>query len=170
MRSRRGPECLGVRASRPPVVAFVVMNDGRWNMVNHGFDAVYGKVPPGLPQMRADLATVAEGFGAVGVRGTSLADYARGGAAAEAMWITAQRLEMAVQPISPVFLYALQPVELAQLSPPYAADLQRLQAEFRKVFDYPDNETLVLVIRLFNGPQPTVRSRRRGDTVHRSAQ
>jgi len=27
MRSRRGPECLGVRASRPPVVAFVVMND-----------------------------------------------------------------------------------------------------------------------------------------------
>ena len=27
MRSRRGPECLGVRASWPPVVAFVVMND-----------------------------------------------------------------------------------------------------------------------------------------------
>ena len=27
MRSRRGPECLGVRASWPPVVAFVVMNE-----------------------------------------------------------------------------------------------------------------------------------------------
>src|SRR5437867_12859521 len=27
IRSRRGPECLGVRASWPPVVAFVVMNE-----------------------------------------------------------------------------------------------------------------------------------------------
>jgi hypothetical protein len=27
MRSRRGPECLGVRASWPPVVAFVVMDE-----------------------------------------------------------------------------------------------------------------------------------------------
>src|SRR5205823_2252029 len=27
MRSRRGPECLGVRASWPPVVALVVMNE-----------------------------------------------------------------------------------------------------------------------------------------------
>ena len=27
IRTRRGPECLGVRASWPPVVAFVVMND-----------------------------------------------------------------------------------------------------------------------------------------------
>ncbi|MGH7294386.1 MAG: thiamine pyrophosphate-binding protein, partial [Polyangiaceae bacterium] len=48
-------------------VVFVIFNDGRWNMVEHGFRAVYGKAPAGLTSTRADLAQVARGFGAVGV-------------------------------------------------------------------------------------------------------
>jgi acetolactate synthase-1/2/3 large subunit len=46
----------------------VVMNDGRWNMVHHGFQSVFGRRPDGLPQDVADLAGVAESFGAIGVR------------------------------------------------------------------------------------------------------
>jgi nitroreductase len=65
-------------------------------------------------------------LGVVSVRGGSLADYARGGSAAEAVWITAQRLGVAVQPISPVFLYALRHLEFAELSPSHAAVLERL--------------------------------------------
>jgi acetolactate synthase-1/2/3 large subunit len=53
---------------------FVVANDGRWNMVNHGFDFVYGKVPDGLPDRVADIAGVAESLGAVGIRIGSLRD------------------------------------------------------------------------------------------------
>jgi acetolactate synthase-1/2/3 large subunit len=49
-------------------VVFVVFNDGRWNMVQHGFRAVYGREPPDLAGEMADLAQVANGFGAVGVR------------------------------------------------------------------------------------------------------
>jgi acetolactate synthase-1/2/3 large subunit len=49
-------------------VVFVVFNDGRWNMVQHGFRAVYGREPDGLPYEVADLAQVARGFGALGVR------------------------------------------------------------------------------------------------------
>jgi thiamine pyrophosphate-dependent acetolactate synthase large subunit-like protein len=46
----------------------VVLNDGRWNMVHHGFLAVFGRRPAGLPSHVADLAGVARELGAVGVR------------------------------------------------------------------------------------------------------
>jgi acetolactate synthase-1/2/3 large subunit len=46
---------------------FIVMNDGRWNIVEHGFQAVFGRVPKGMPSRIADLAGVARAFGAVGV-------------------------------------------------------------------------------------------------------
>jgi acetolactate synthase I/II/III large subunit len=47
-------------------VMFVVMNDGRWNMVHHGFSAIFGRVPEQFPTHVANLAGVAESFGAVG--------------------------------------------------------------------------------------------------------
>ena len=49
-------------------VVFAVFNDGRYNMIHHGFEAVYGRSPQGLPSMTADLALTATSFGAVGVR------------------------------------------------------------------------------------------------------
>ena len=49
-------------------VVFAIINDGRWNMVHHGFHKVFGRLPGGLPQHVADLAGVARDFGAVGVR------------------------------------------------------------------------------------------------------
>ena len=47
----------------------------------------------------------------------SLTGYARGGSAAESVWITAQHHGSAVQPISPPFLYAHDDDELDELSP-----------------------------------------------------
>jgi acetolactate synthase-1/2/3 large subunit len=49
-------------------VIFAVFNDGRWNMVEHGFRTVHGAVPAGFPSRVADLATVARGFGALALR------------------------------------------------------------------------------------------------------
>ena len=58
-----------------------------------------------------------------------LADYARGGSAAEAVWIAAQQHGLAVQPISPAFLYARDDDELngalAAVRHASCADLQR---------------------------------------------
>ncbi|HEX3344284.1 MAG TPA: thiamine pyrophosphate-binding protein [Polyangiaceae bacterium] len=48
-------------------VVFAVFNDGVWNMIQQGFKAVYGRLPPSLPSRVADLAAVARGFGAEGV-------------------------------------------------------------------------------------------------------
>jgi acetolactate synthase-1/2/3 large subunit len=46
----------------------VVFNDGRLNMVHHGFQAVFGRRPDGLPSHVADIAGVANSLGAKGVR------------------------------------------------------------------------------------------------------
>ena len=49
-------------------VVLAIVNDGRWNMVHHGFGKVFGRLPQGLPQHVADLAGVAREFGAAGAR------------------------------------------------------------------------------------------------------
>ncbi|HEY3816907.1 MAG TPA: thiamine pyrophosphate-binding protein [Polyangiaceae bacterium] len=48
-------------------VLFAVFNDGVWNMIQQGFQAVYGRLPPSLPSRVADFAAVARGFGAEGI-------------------------------------------------------------------------------------------------------
>jgi acetolactate synthase-1/2/3 large subunit len=47
-------------------VIFAVFNNGAWGMIDQGFRAVYGRLPPSMPSRIADVAAVARGFGAVG--------------------------------------------------------------------------------------------------------
>lgn len=61
------------------------------------------------------------------VQGRSLADYARGGSASQAVWIRAQQEGLAVGPTTPLFLYAHNDQELHGLSSSYGAQPQRLQ-------------------------------------------
>jgi molybdopterin/thiamine biosynthesis adenylyltransferase/nitroreductase len=95
------------------------------------------------------------------VAGRSLIDYAQGGSALQAVWLTAQGRGLAVQPISPVFLYAQTDDELNQLSPAFAAELRSLQSDFRRVARTAEDEEHVLVLRLTQAPPASVRSRRR---------
>lgn len=69
-------ELLTCVEQRLPVV-FAVMNDGRWNMVEHGFRCVYGGLPDGFVDAVADYAAVACAFGAVGIRVERPEDLAR---------------------------------------------------------------------------------------------
>jgi acetolactate synthase-1/2/3 large subunit len=59
-------------------VVFAVFNDGRWNMVDHGFRSVYGRLPENLPSRVADIATVARGLGADAARIESRGDLDAG--------------------------------------------------------------------------------------------
>jgi len=45
-------------------VVFAVFNDGCWNMVEHGFRAVFRRRPGGMPSRVANLAEVARAYGA----------------------------------------------------------------------------------------------------------
>jgi molybdopterin/thiamine biosynthesis adenylyltransferase/nitroreductase len=104
----------------------------------------------------------ASALGVVTVRGSQLIDFARGGSAVEAVWIAAERLGLAVQPISPVFLHAVHQGELHDLSPEFAAELQRLQSAFREQAGTEPDESQVLILKFAHaGPASVVSQRRR---------
>jgi molybdopterin/thiamine biosynthesis adenylyltransferase len=103
--------------------------------------------------------------GVMTVHGHELTDFACGGSAVEAVWVVAQQLGLAVQPISPVFLHALYRDELLELSPTFATALQSLQADFRQLAGTKEGESQVLVLRFAHARRASVRSRRRGVTL-----
>lgn len=97
---------------------------------------------------------------AISVPGSALTDFARGGSAAEAVWITAQQHGLAVQPISPVFLYARDAKDLTELSTSFADELGDLQQEFRQIVGIPADLSPALVMRFAVSGPASVRSRR----------
>lgn len=105
------------------------------------------------------------GLAVISVAGGTLADYALGGSAAEAAWVVAQQHGLAVQPVSPVFLYAHDADDLAELSTAFADELEKLQHEFRQLVRTPPGEVPVLVLRLAFSAPASVRSRRSLDRV-----
>lgn len=95
-----------------------------------------------------------------GSSAVELADYAGGGVAVQRVWIEAQRLGLAVQPVSPLFLYARHPDELEGISPDFADTLTSLQGRFLDLLGVPGHEIMALVLRLSYAAAATVRSRR----------
>jgi ThiF family len=103
----------------------------------------------------------ASALAVVTVSGDGLLDFARGGAAAEAVWIYAQQQGLAVQPISPVFLHAVHEHELSALSAPFSDELVHLQSAFRRLAATGPGESQALVLKLAHAGSTSVRSRRR---------
>lgn len=97
----------------------------------------------------------------VTVAGHTLSDYARGGAAVEAVWVTAGQHGLGVQPVSPVFLYAHDDEDLAELAVEHVPALRELQRQFRDLTATEPEESQALVLRFSYAPAPSVRSRRR---------
>jgi hypothetical protein len=97
----------------------------------------------------------------VTVPGSSPADFVRGGAAVEAVWVQAEAHGLAVHPVSPVFLYAVTPGDLRTLSERFADELAALRASFRKAVGLGEAEAVALVLRLSHTDTTPVRSRRR---------
>jgi molybdopterin/thiamine biosynthesis adenylyltransferase len=96
----------------------------------------------------------------ISVPGGSLADYARGGSAVEAVWITAQQRGLAVQPVSPIFLYARGTGDFTEVSTAYADELAGLQEEFGQLVGLPADAAIALVLRIAVSEPASVRSSR----------
>jgi molybdopterin/thiamine biosynthesis adenylyltransferase len=101
----------------------------------------------------------------ISVPGGTLTEYARGGSAVEAVWITAQQRGFAVQPISPVFLYSRGADDLTELSASFAGELEVLQKEFRQLVGIPADTFPALVLRFTVGGPALVRSHRSLDRI-----
>jgi molybdopterin/thiamine biosynthesis adenylyltransferase/nitroreductase len=110
----------------------------------------------------ADRVRSSSALGVVSVRGQTLTDYARGGSAVEAVWVAAQQLGLAVQPVSPVFLLAQDYEELCEMSPTFAPSLEVFKRSFRELVRTPPDELPVLLLRFAYAPPTQLRSRRRG--------
>lgn len=106
--------------------------------------------------------SAAAGMAVISMRGSALTDFARAGSAVESVWIRAQQHGLAVHPVSPAFLYALDERDFHALSPAYTRDLARLQYNLRKLFGSEPAESVALVLRLSRAPRTSVVSQRRG--------
>jgi hypothetical protein len=85
--------------------------------------------------------------------------YVRGGAAMERFWLTCEMHGLAVQPTSPVFLYAVGESDLRQLSGErYLDESYQLFERFNEFWGISDGETAVMVFRIFQAPPPSVHS------------
>ncbi|QOV99847.1 Rv1355c family protein [Rhodococcus pyridinivorans] len=119
----------------------------------------------GLGRMTRDRVLGSAGLVAVFTEGRSPADYIRGGAVVESVWIAAQEIGLAVQPVSPVFLYADTRSDLEHLSPEHVDDLDVLRQELAAVLEVPAGGGLALLLRFGRASAATMRSRRRNDRV-----
>jgi molybdopterin/thiamine biosynthesis adenylyltransferase len=87
--------------------------------------------------------------------------YVRGGSAVERLWLTAELHGLAVQPVSPVFLYAVDERDFSRLGGErHAETIYELSRRFREFWDLEDGEQAALVVRLSHAVPPTVRSAR----------
>ncbi len=102
----------------------------------------------------------------ISVAGGSLTDYARGGSAAEAIWIMAQHRGLAVQPMSPIFLYARDAEDLAGVSRAFAGELGARQREFAQLAGIGPQDGVALVLRFAVSAPGSVRSLRNFDRVN----
>jgi len=104
--------------------------------------------------------TASSALAVIAVPGGSLADYARGGSAAEAVWIVAQRCGLAVQPISPIFIYARDAEDLAGVSAEFQHELSARQEDFRQLVGIDSEDGVALILRFAVSEPASVRSLR----------
>jgi molybdopterin/thiamine biosynthesis adenylyltransferase len=112
-----------------------------------------------------DHVLASSALAVVSVAGHTLSDYVRGGSAVEALWITAQQCGLAVQPVSPVFLYARDAADIATLTTSFTGEMERLQQDFLELSGVSTGESVVLVLRFASVGPASVRSRRSSDRV-----
>lgn len=88
------------------------------------------------------------GIAIITMDGASPADYLLGGYALEQFWVLANQLGIAVQPVSPVFLYAWTLAELEYQSAEYYLELAELRHRFYELAGLANTEAPILVLRL----------------------
>ncbi len=85
--------------------------------------------------------------------------YVRAGAAMERLWLLAERFGLAMQPVSPLYLFATTDEEMADLGGERRVNELTEHAErFREVFGIDDTEALAMVFRVFHAEAPSVHS------------
>ncbi|MGB4767792.1 MAG: hypothetical protein WBP22_00885 [Candidatus Saccharimonas sp.] len=91
------------------------------------------------------------GVAIITMEGSSPADYLYGGYAVEKLLVLAGQLDIAAQPVSPVFLYSRTLAELEHQSFEYYLELAELRSRFYELAGLANTEAPILVLRLSHG-------------------
>jgi molybdopterin/thiamine biosynthesis adenylyltransferase len=101
----------------------------------------------------------ASALAVVTVPDSTPAAYVSGGQAVERVWLAATGLGLAIQPVSPAFIFALDDGDRAGLvGEARSAELADLDGRFRATVGLGDDERLCIAARLFRAPAPSFRS------------
>jgi nitroreductase len=105
--------------------------------------------------------TMSSGMVAIVIPRADPISYVRGGAAVERFWLTAEVHGLAVHPVSPVFLFAVDAEERLGLVGERNVDaLTELTNRFNEVFSLGDGEHVALLLRLSHSTPPSMLSGR----------
>jgi nitroreductase len=114
-----------------------------------------------LGESTHDRVTEAAALLVITTEGVAPADFVRGGLALQRCWLTAEAHGLGLQPISPVFLFAVDDEDIARTVPErYRALLGDLRDRLRSQVGLEPSETLVMILRATAVSRPEVRSRR----------
>lgn len=122
-----------------------------------------------LGRPAADRIRSSSAFVAVFSEGVEATDYVRAGVLMESVWIVAHRLGLAVQPMTPVFMYAEDTEDLLELSPAYAKRMEKLRWLLDDVVERPGDARIAMLLRVARVPLEPPRSVRRSDTIFRKS-
>ncbi len=85
--------------------------------------------------------------------------YVRAGAAVERLWLLGEQHGIAMQPVSPLYLFATSDDDLIALGGERrASELAAHREGFRQAWRLPETEAMAMVLRLFYAEAPTVHS------------
>jgi hypothetical protein len=113
--------------------------------------------------MRTHMAIAGgSGLALLSVPRSSTTGYVRGGQALERFWLSGQKHGVAIQPCAPLYIYADGDEDLLELGGERNVDaLAAGWARFRAYFDLSGTDVMIMVLRLFEAPAPSVHSIRR---------
>jgi hypothetical protein len=85
--------------------------------------------------------------------------YVRGGAAMERFWLSCELHGLAIQPASPVFLFAVDEADLLHLvGERHLEEVFQLSQQFNEFWNLGDGETAIMLLRVLHAPPPSVHS------------
>ncbi|MEE2059649.1 Rv1355c family protein [Rhodococcus artemisiae] len=119
----------------------------------------------GLGRITRDRVRGSAALVVVLTEGGAASDYVHAGTVVESVWVRAQALGLAVQPVSPIFMYADTLADLDRLSHRHAGSLDALRKKFGVSLGVADDDRIALVMRIGRARYAPDRSRRRPDRV-----
>jgi hypothetical protein len=124
--------------------------------------AKWGSAGKSLGEYNRDRIYCASAMVALTIKGQSDLDYINAGRGLQEFWLTAETHGLALQPISPIFLYANNIDETMKLmNNKHIGEVTAMQKEFSTLFQINEDEYPVLVVRLAYANPPEFRSYRR---------